>query len=66
MDFSPHLWHPEPKIKTKIGDLRSKTKSEEKRPTKIFSIEIQHDSYTVEVSALPPSLIETKLAHSKN
>jgi hypothetical protein len=48
------------KSKLKIGVLRSKMKRPREETNSDFSIKIQHDSYTAEVSALPPSLIETK------
>jgi hypothetical protein len=46
---------PEPKIKSKNGVLGSKTKRPREKMNSDFPIKIQHDSYTAEVTALPPS-----------
>jgi hypothetical protein len=48
-------------INTKNEDFRSKTRTPRTPQTQIFSMEIQHGSYTAEVSALPPSLISTRI-----
>jgi hypothetical protein len=46
---------PEPKIKSKNGVLGSKTKRPREKMNSDFPVKIQHDSYTAEVTALPPS-----------
>jgi hypothetical protein len=43
------------KSKLKNGVLRSKTKRPREETNSDFSIKIQHDSYTAEVTTLPPS-----------
>jgi hypothetical protein len=40
---------------TENEDFRSKTRTPRTPQTQIFSMEIQHGSYTAEVTALPPS-----------
>jgi hypothetical protein len=40
---------------TENEDFRSKTRTQEHPKLRFFSMEIQHGSYTAEVTALPPS-----------
>jgi hypothetical protein len=48
------------KSEPKNGIHISKTKRAREEMNSDFSIKIQHNPYTAEVTALPPSLIETK------